>query len=90
MSATSAPTQSKPFQGNDKLLFGIVLGVITFWLFAGTAGTVAPSILLDIIHPSGLACDLHDLDRDLDHLHPDDARNPGEQGAAGPDQDLQV
>ncbi|WP_369045569.1 MFS transporter [Sinomonas sp. P10A9] len=41
------PAQTR-FQGNDKLLLGIVLGVITFWLFAGTMGTVAPNILLDI------------------------------------------
>jgi DHA2 family multidrug resistance protein-like MFS transporter len=26
--------QSVPFQGNDRVLYGIILGVITFWLFA--------------------------------------------------------
>lgn len=36
------------YQGTEKLLWGIVLGVVTFWLFAGTAGTVAPAILADI------------------------------------------
>ncbi len=36
------------FRGNDKLLLGIVLAVTSFWLFAMTAGTVAPSILEDI------------------------------------------
>lgn len=33
------------FKGNDTLLFGIVLAVLTFWLFAGTMGTVAPEVL---------------------------------------------
>lgn len=27
-------TEAKQFKGNDSALFGIVLGVITFWLFA--------------------------------------------------------
>jgi DHA2 family multidrug resistance protein-like MFS transporter len=40
---------AKPtFHGNDKLLIGIVLGVLTFWMFAGTVGTVARTILSDI------------------------------------------
>jgi DHA2 family multidrug resistance protein-like MFS transporter len=38
----------RPYRGTDKLLLGIVLAVVTFWLFAGTAGTVAPQILHDI------------------------------------------
>jgi DHA2 family multidrug resistance protein-like MFS transporter len=46
-SITPAPAPST-FRGNDKLLLGIVLGVVTFWLFAGTTGTVAPNILADI------------------------------------------
>ena len=29
-----AANQSAPFQGNDRVLYGIILGVITFWLFA--------------------------------------------------------
>ena len=41
-------TTDSGFQGNDKLLLGIVLAVVTFWLFAGSAGTVAPSIMEDI------------------------------------------
>lgn len=36
------------YQGTEKLLWGIVLAVVTFWLFAGTAGTVAPEIMNDI------------------------------------------
>lgn len=46
---TAAPVAEKQgYQGTEKLLWGIVLGVVTFWLFAGTAGTVAPAILRDI------------------------------------------
>lgn len=45
--APTAPT-TKPYQGTEKLLWGIVLAVITFWLFAGTVGTVAPNVLADI------------------------------------------
>lgn len=47
--ATASPkAQEAPgFQGNDKLLLGIVLAVMGFWLFAGTAGTVAPAIMED-------------------------------------------
>lgn len=53
MSASaSAATAAKPgYQGTDKLLWGIVLGVLTFWLFAGTVGTTARNILLDINGP---------------------------------------
>jgi DHA2 family multidrug resistance protein-like MFS transporter len=40
--------QRQGFKGNDRLLTGIVLGVLTFWMFAGTVGTVARSILTDI------------------------------------------
>src|SRR5690606_25458075 len=36
------------YRGNDKLLLGMVLAVTAFWLFAGTAGTVAPAIMADI------------------------------------------
>ncbi|WP_430297511.1 MFS transporter [Sinomonas sp. B1-1] len=49
-STTPAPARTT-YQGNDKLLLGIVLGVITFWLFAGTMGTVAPNILTDVNGP---------------------------------------
>ena len=55
MSTTKAPplpadpkTEVTAFRGNDRLLIGIVLGVVTFWLFAGTVGTVAPEILASI------------------------------------------
>ncbi|MGE4272801.1 MAG: hypothetical protein ACRKFN_05265 [Desulfitobacterium sp.] len=32
------------YQGNDRLLLGMVLGVITFWLFAQTTLNIAPTI----------------------------------------------
>ncbi|MCD6639902.1 MAG: MFS transporter [Nocardioides sp.] len=48
MSSSTAQPTTTCYQGTDKLLLGIVLGVVTFWLFAGTTGTIAPSILEDI------------------------------------------
>lgn len=36
------------YQGNDKLLLGIVLGVITFWLFAQTTLNIAPAMREDL------------------------------------------
>ncbi|MGN2367553.1 MFS transporter [Actinotignum sp. UMB0459] len=36
------------YRGTEKLLYGIVLAVVTFWLFAGTAATVAPNIMEDL------------------------------------------
>ncbi|MEV4704361.1 MFS transporter [Actinoplanes sp. NPDC049316] len=43
-----ATAAGQGFKGNDRLLTGMVLGVLTFWMFAGTVGTVARSILTDI------------------------------------------
>ena len=48
MTATTVTDSAKGYQGTEKLLWGIVLAVVTFWLFAGTAGTVAPNIQTDI------------------------------------------
>lgn len=45
---TSEANESAGFQGNDKLLFGIILGVITFWLFAQTTLNIAPDIGKDL------------------------------------------
>lgn len=45
---TAPAVEKKGYQGSEKLLWGIVLSVVTFWLFAGTAGTVAPAIMRDI------------------------------------------
>lgn len=36
------------YKGDDKLLLGIVLGVITFWLFAQTTLNVAPAMRADL------------------------------------------
>lgn len=45
----AADTPAKTtFKGNDKLLIGIVLGVLTFWMFAGTVGTIARAMLTDL------------------------------------------
>ncbi len=43
-------TSSQPvkFQGNDRLLFAIILGVITFWLFAQTTLNIAPEMGRDL------------------------------------------
>ena len=46
--AVARPTATPTFHGNDRLLTGIVAGVLTFWMFAGTVGTVARTILTDI------------------------------------------
>ncbi len=45
---TSESNESAGFQGNDKLLFGIILGVITFWLFAQTTLNIAPDMGKDL------------------------------------------
>ena len=45
---TSESNESAGFQGNDKLLFGIILGVITFWLFAQTTMNIAPDMGKDL------------------------------------------
>jgi hypothetical protein len=37
-----------PFLGNDKSLFGIILGVVTFWLFAQTTLNIAPDMGKDL------------------------------------------
>lgn len=36
------------YQGNDRLLLGMVLGVITFWLFAQTTLNIAPAMRTDL------------------------------------------
>ena len=36
------------FRGNDRLLFGIILGVLTFWLFAQTTLNIAPDMQKDL------------------------------------------
>lgn len=40
----AARAQPPKFAGNDRVLFGIVLGVLTFWLFAQTTLNIAPDM----------------------------------------------
>lgn len=40
------------FKGNDRLTLGIVLGVLTFWLFAQSTMNIVPAIQNDIDMPS--------------------------------------
>lgn len=40
--------QSSGFQGNDKLLFGIIMGVVAFWMFAQTTLNIAPDMQRDL------------------------------------------
>ena len=47
-SRPAGTTTSKGYQGNDRVLLGIVAGVLTFWMFAGTVGTIARAMLTDI------------------------------------------
>lgn len=42
---TKAPSD---YRGNDRLLFGIILGVLAFWLFAQTTLNIAPTMAADL------------------------------------------
>ena len=47
--ATPRPSeQSDGFVGNDRLLFGMILGVLAFWLFAQTMLNIAPTMAADL------------------------------------------
>ncbi len=39
---------AQEYRGNDRLLLGMVLGVITFWLFAQTTLNIAPTMRTDL------------------------------------------
>ena len=39
---TSTAAGKEDFVGNDTILFGIILGVLAFWLFAQTTLNIAP------------------------------------------------
>lgn len=41
-------TSNVPYKGNDRLLFGIIMGVIAFWLFAQTTLNIAPGMSSDL------------------------------------------
>jgi len=45
---TAAAGTPSTYQGNDRLLYGIILGVITFWLFAQTTLNIAPDMQKDL------------------------------------------
>src|SRR6187401_2198379 len=36
------------YRGDDRLLFGIILGVLAFWLFAQTTLNIAPAMAADL------------------------------------------
>ncbi|MFC7300587.1 MFS transporter [Cognatiluteimonas weifangensis] len=46
--AATAPAADAGFVGNDRLLFGMILGVVTFWLFAQTTLNIAPDMQRDL------------------------------------------
>ena len=46
--AVAAPAAQVPFKGNDRLLFGIIMGVVAFWLFAQTTLNIAPDMQRDL------------------------------------------
>lgn len=46
-SADRAPAAAG-FRGNDRLLLGIIMGVLTFWLFAQTTLNIAPDMQKDL------------------------------------------
>ncbi len=50
MSATLEQTGrvQAEFRGNDRLLFGMILGVVTFWLFAQSTLNIAPDMQRDL------------------------------------------
>ncbi|HRP24900.1 MAG TPA: MFS transporter [Thauera sp.] len=48
MTAIAGTAPSTTYQGTDKLLYGIILGVITFWLFAQTTLNIAPDMQRDL------------------------------------------
>ncbi len=42
MSTVAVRATSRDFVGNDRVLFGMILGVLAFWLFAQTTLNIAP------------------------------------------------
>ena len=40
--------QPSGYRGDDKLLFGIILGVVAFWLFAQTTLNIAPTMAAEL------------------------------------------
>ncbi|MHB1299005.1 MAG: MFS transporter, partial [Gemmatimonadaceae bacterium] len=49
MSTQSTPRSgAAPFVGNDRVLFGIIFGVLAFWLFAQTTLNISPVMADDL------------------------------------------
>lgn len=46
--SSSAPANETSFVGNDRVLFGIIFGVLGFWLFAQTTLNIAPVMAEDL------------------------------------------
>lgn len=44
----SVDLRAETFVGNDKVLFGIIFGVLAFWLFAQTTLNIAPVMAEDL------------------------------------------
>src|SRR6185295_8394597 len=55
MASTTAAAVPRPYRGDDKLVFGIVLAVVTFWLFAQTTLNVAPAMRADLRISAGIS-----------------------------------
>lgn len=49
--SSSVEHNSVPFKGNDRLILGIVLGVLTFWLFGQSVLNIIPAIQQDLNMP---------------------------------------
>jgi len=47
-STTERPEANAAYVGNDRLLFGIILGVLAFWLFAQTTLNIASTMATDL------------------------------------------
>src|SRR3954467_933782 len=48
MSMQSSGVSGARFVGDDRLLFGIIFGVLAFWLFAQTTLNIAPTMAADL------------------------------------------
>ena len=46
--------ESASYRGDDRLLFGIILGVLAFWLFAQTTLNIAPAMAVDLAMASSV------------------------------------
>lgn len=48
VSTSQVPTQKDNFKGNDRILFGMIFGVLAFWLFAQTTLNIVPVIASEL------------------------------------------